>query len=257
MAAILELLAERSALSLFEVIDHLGVSAATARRDLADLDSQGLLTRTHGGARAVAEAAEVPVRLRAGRLPDVKERIARRAASLLPTGPYAVAIGGGTTAAAVAHALIYRPDLTIVTNSLSTANEISMRPNLRVIMTGGVVRSHSYELVGSLSEYAFSAMNIGTAFLGIDGISRAGGITTHDVIEARTNAAMIHNAQRTVIVADSSKIGRITLAKVAELGDDGKARGVDDLVTDDGADPLELEEIRDAGVEVHLVARAS
>lgn len=67
--------------------------------------------------------------------------------------------------------------------------------------------------------------------------------------------AMIHNAQRTVIVADSSKIGRITLAKVAELGDDGQARGVDDLVTDDGADPLALEEIRGAGVEVHTVPR--
>ncbi|GAA0291598.1 DeoR family transcriptional regulator [Kineococcus aurantiacus] len=247
LVAVLRLLGEQETVGLHRFVDELGVSVATVRRDLADLEAQGLLTRTHGGARTAASAVEVPVRLRAGTSHHLKQLIARRAATFLPEGPYAVAIGGGTTAAEVARALRFRPDLTIVTNSLTTAGEIGSRPNLRVLMTGGVVRPHSFELVGVLAENTFTALNVGTAFLGADGLSAAGGVTTHDETEARTNAAMIRSAQRTVVVADSSKVGRVTLARVAALD------GIDDVVTDEHADEAELERLRAAGPRVHVV----
>ncbi|WP_254782991.1 MULTISPECIES: DeoR/GlpR family DNA-binding transcription regulator [unclassified Curtobacterium] len=248
MLAVLELLSEQGAVSLQDLVTSLGVSAATARRDLADLEQQGLLTRTHGGARIAVPTAEIPVRLREGRSQAVKQRIGRAAAALLPDGPLAVAIGGGTTAATVARSLVFRNGLTIVTNSLTTAGEIGARPNLRVVMTGGTIRPHSFELVGVLAENAFGAMNVGAAFVGMDGVSAAGGATTHDEIEARTNAAMLRNAQRTIVVADSSKIGRTTLAPVVGM------QAVHDLVTDDGADRAELGRIADLGVRVHVVA---
>jgi DeoR family transcriptional regulator of aga operon len=247
MLRILELLGEHGQLSVQELVEKLSISPATARRDLSDLDRQGLLLRTSGGAQGNPSMTEVPVHLRVGKSQVSKQRIAQRAAALLPPGPYAIAIGGGTTAAAVAHALVERQQLTIVTNSLSTANEISMLPNLRVIMTGGIVRSSSYELVGRLAEQTFSAVNIGTAFLGADGVSLKGGITTHDEVEARTNAAMIRSAERTIVVADSSKIGRATFAQVAEVGE------IDDLVTDDGVDLEVIDELRSAGVRLHVV----
>ncbi|GAB2539748.1 DeoR/GlpR family DNA-binding transcription regulator [Brachybacterium huguangmaarense] len=248
MLAILDLLSERGDMSVDHLVQAMGTSPATVRRDIADLDRQGMLTRVPGGARPRPAAGEVPVRLRATRFPGRKLRIAQVAAALLPKGPGAIALGGGTTTAAVADTLVSRDDLTVVTNSLSIAHAISMHPNLRVIMTGGVVRSCSYELVGRLAEHAFTAMNIGTAILGADGVSARGGITTHDDIEAQTNAAMFRSAQRRVVVADSSKIGLVTLAQVAAIEE------IDDLVTDAAADPRTLAELRAAGCRVHVVA---
>lgn len=245
--AIITAVRERRSVGLDDLVRAFGVSAATIRRDLADLEDQGLLARTHGGARTLSPASEVPVGLRDSQYRDAKLLIARCAATLLPEGPCAVAIGGGTTAAGVARALMFRADLTVVTNSVTTASEIGGRPNLTVVVTGGVVRGHSLELVGALAESTFNAVTVGTAILGMDGVSVAGGATTHDGTEARTNSVMARRAHRVVVVADSSKIGRVTTARVADLGD------VDDLVTDDAADPDELDRIRRHGVRVHTV----
>jgi DeoR family transcriptional regulator of aga operon len=247
MRTVLSVLQEQEHVSLKALADELGVSAATLRRDLADLDEQGLLVRTHGGARALDSRNEIPVRLRDSHFREAKQRIARRAVEMIPSGPYAVAISGGTTTAEVARALGNRSDLTIVTNALPIAMECAARPRLRVIMTGGVVRLSSFEAVGPLSENTFNAVNVGTAILGTDGISVAGGVTTHDDTEARTNNAMVVNAQHVIVVTDGSKVGRVTLAKMADLSQ------VDALVTDSNADPAELERISAAGVEVHVV----
>jgi len=245
--ALLELLADRESVSLGVLSSELGVSAATIRRDLADLEDEGLLVRTHGGALSTGARGEVPVRLRDSQFKDAKRRIALRVATLIPSGPYAIAISGGTTTAAVAKALANRQRLTIVTNALTTAIEIASRPNLKVIMTGGVIRSSSFEVVGSLAENTFNAINVGTAILGTDGISAQGGATTHDETEARTNYAMVAHAQRVIVVADGSKVGRLTLARVAGLDE------IDDLVTDSSADAAELERIEAAGVTIHVV----
>lgn len=247
MLAALSMLNERGTVSLTELTQSLDVSAATIRRDLVDMEDQGLLVRTHGGARAYDSRHEVPVRLRDSQFREAKQRIARRAAELLPEGRYSVAISGGTTTAEVAKVLAVRPDLAIVTNSLTTVMEIASRPNLKVIMTGGVVRSSSYEAVGVLAENTFNAINVGTAILGTDGISAQGGATTHDETEARTNHAMVANAQRVMVVADGSKVGRLTLAKVADLSE------INVLVTDSTADRAELDRIAAAGVEIHVV----
>lgn len=250
MRRILQLLHEHSSRSLAELAEDLGVSAATLRRDLADLDEQGELVRTHGGARERGSRSEIPVRLRDSRFRHEKQVIARRAVDLIPAGPYALALSGGTTTAEVARALRHRSGLTVITNSLAIAMECVAWPRLQVLITGGVIRPSSLEAVGSLAEASFRAINVGTAILGTDGISAAGGVTTHDETEARTNHAMVAKAQRVIVVADGSKIGQATLAKMADLGE------VDDLVTDSSADPAALREIGDAGVTVHVVDAA-
>ncbi|MEB0004287.1 MULTISPECIES: DeoR/GlpR family DNA-binding transcription regulator [unclassified Cryobacterium] len=247
MRLVLSLLHEQTSMSQSALAEALGISAATLRRDLADLDEQGLLVRTHGGARALDARSEIPVRLRNTQFREAKQLIARRAVEMIPAGPYAIALSGGTTTAEVARALSNRSGLTIVTNSLTIALECAARPKLKVIMTGGVVRQSSFEAVGSLSENTFKAINVGTAVLGTDGISVSGGVTTHDETEARTNHAMVANAQRVIVVADGSKVGQVTLAKMADLSE------IDDFVTDSDADPAALQLIADAGVTVHIV----
>ncbi|MGZ4594381.1 MAG: alkaline phosphatase, partial [Actinomycetes bacterium] len=90
-------------------------------------------------------------------------------------------------------------------------------------------------------------LNVDIAFVGVDGVSAAAGLTTHDEVEAATNRAMIRSAQRTVVVTDSSKVGRRAFANIAAIS------AVTDLITDDGADPDECRAIQDAGVRVILV----
>lgn len=244
MADILDAIAERGEVSLADLTELFHGSAATLRRDLTVLAEQGLIVRTHGGAKAVGSIAELPVALRDTRFQEAKRRIALATSLRIPRERHAVALSGGTTTTGVARELVNHSDLTIVTNSLSIASLVSSYPRLKVVMTGGILRPQSLELVGVLAEGTFSAINIGTAILGADGVSASAGITTHDETEARTNHAMVAKAQRTLVVADGSKIGRVALARMAEVSD------VSMLITDDSADPVALQELRDVGVDV-------
>lgn len=247
MAGILDTLAERGEISLAELTVLFDSSAATLRRDLTVLADQGLIIRTHGGAKAAGSLAELPVALRDTRFQDAKRRIARAAAAHIPRERHAIALSGGTTTAGVARELVNHADLTIVTNSLSIASLAAPYPRLRVVMTGGILRPQSLELVGVLAEGTFNAVNVGTAILGADGFSAAAGVTTHDETEARTNHAMVAKARRTIVVADGSKIGGAALAQMAETA------SVTMLITDDSADPEELDNLRTAGVTVVVV----
>lgn len=241
---ILDLVAERGEVSLADLADTLGISPATARRDLADLADQHLVQRTHGGVMALDQGSELPVELRDTKFQEAKRAIARAVARRIPQERHAVALSGGTTTARVAVELTRHPLLTIVTNSLTIAELAHTHPALRVVVTGGLLRPQSLELVGTLAERTFGALNVGTAILGADGIAASAGVTTYDEIEARTNRAMVGSAERTIVVADGSKVGRLTLAQMVSLEE------VDTLVTDASADPGELERIRAAGVEV-------
>jgi DeoR family transcriptional regulator, aga operon transcriptional repressor len=243
LVRILDLVGDRGSVPLADLCETLGVSPATARRDLTDLAEQGLELRTHGGASAL-DRRELPVALRDTRYQEAQRAIAAATVALLPAERHVVALSGGTTTAGVARALDGRADLAVVTNSLSIANLLSGMDGVRLIMTGGFLRPQSLELVGALAEGAFTAVNVGTAVLGADGVSAAAGVTTHDETEARTNRAMVTKAQRTIVVADGSKIGRAALAQVAGV------ESIATLVTDASADPGELDLLRAAGVEV-------
>jgi DeoR family transcriptional regulator of aga operon len=246
LAVILDLVAERGSISLADLMATLGISAATGRRDLAELDGQGLLVRTHGGATVRDGQTELPVALRDTRFAEAKRKIARAMVARIPRDRYVVALSGGTSTAGVARELVGHRDITVVTNSLSIAGLLVGKRGVRVVMTGGFLRPQSLELVGALAEHTFNVVNVGTAILGADGISAASGVTTHDETEARTNQAMVAKAQRTVVVADGSKVGRIALAQMATIGQ------VAMLITDSSADGPELDRLRRAGVEVVL-----
>jgi DeoR family transcriptional regulator of aga operon len=248
VSAILERVSRHGSVDAGALAEEFDVSAATIRRDLQALEEQRLLARTHGGAVAVDVAYELPVRYRAGQHREEKALVAQRAAALLPRGPLTLGLTGGTTTFILARLLAARVDLTVVTNALNIAAELALRPRLKLIMTGGVSRTQSYELVGPIADQALAGLNMEVAVVGVDGISARGGLTTHDEIEAHTNAAMIRRAGRVMVVADGSKVGRNCLAGICAITD------VAVLVTDAGADPDHVEAIRKAGTEV-VIAR--
>lgn len=244
MVGILDLVAERGTVSMTELTKSLNISAATARRDLAELADRDALRRTHGGAAALDHGHEIPVALRDTRFQEAKRAIARAVIARLPGERCVIALSGGTTAACVARALANRRDIAVVTNSLTIANLLSDFSGVRVVMTGGFLRPQSLELVGALAENTFGTVNVGIAILGADGITAAVGVTTHDETEARTNRAMVEKAGQTIVVADGSKVGNVALASNADIGQ------ISMLVTDRSADAEELQRIRAAGVDV-------
>ena len=163
------------------------------------------------------------------------------------TDGMAIGLTGGTTTTEVARALAARPDLTVVTNALNIAVELAVRANLKLIVTGGVARSASYELVGPLADATLQGIYVDLAFVGVDGIDPARGLTTQNEVEAATDRALIARAGRTIVVADGSKLGHVAFALIAGL------ETVEELLTDADADPAEVERLRAAGLRVTLV----
>lgn len=250
--ALLELVLQQRTVRIDEVVEALGVSLATARRDLDVLAEQQLVTRTRGGAAALPGSADLPLRYKSVRHPDEKRRIASAAAGLIGQGEV-VGLNGGTTTTEVARELAVAPalqsgpgerSLVVVTNAVNIANELTIRPHIEVMVTGGVARTRSYELTGRLAELMLAEIRIDTLFLGVDAIDPEFGAATHSDREAAINALFVARASRVVVVADASKIGRSALARICPM------QKVDTLITDGRLRAATLRALEATGVDV-------
>ena len=239
--AILDLLTRNGFVDVPGLQRALGCSEATIRRDLDLLQREGRLRRTHGGA-VLDGHRERALTIRVAEKVEEKEAIARAAVEMVPDFA-AVGIGGGTTTQHVARALAGRPGLTVVTNAINIAAELAGKP-IRIIVTGGELRANTYELVGPLAEPTASQLHLDLIFVGVDGLSVEGGLTTHDPVEARVDRVLIDRANEVVVVADHSKLGRKTFACIAPL------EVAHTLVTDRQADPEVVRELERAGLRV-------
>ena len=254
-SALLTLLAEHGRLTVAQVVEALGVSEATVRRDFGELAAQQLVTRTHGGVVATAVAYDLPARYKSATGDSPKERVAAAAADLAVEGSV-VGFNGGTTTSATARRLAARSDLatsserpaiTVVTNALNIATEMVLRPFIRCVSLGGVARPESYELSGPLASMVLSELWLDTVYLGVDGVSAVGGATCRHEGEAGINALMVQRADRVVVVATGEKIGHRAFARICP------APAIDVLVTDSSASTAAIEELRSVGVDVHVV----
>ncbi|WP_460520772.1 DeoR/GlpR family DNA-binding transcription regulator [Humibacter antri] len=252
LRAVLDLLAETGSVEIDEIVDRLGVSTATARRDLDALAAEQLLARTRGGATAQSVAYDLPLRYKREQNAKQKQAIAKAASDLVPMGAV-VGLTGGTTSTAVAGALAARADLaqpsprhglTVVTNAINIAAELVMRPRIRTVVTGGVVQPRSYELVGPYSDEVLAQIAMDFAFIGVNGIDPVFGATVHDEREAAINALMARRAERAVVIADSSKIGTRAFATVASL------EAFETLITDVGISDRHRAAFEVAGITV-------
>ncbi len=173
--ALLELLTETGRISVEEAADRLVVSQATIRRDFDQLAQQQMITRTRGGAVVNGVSYDLPLRYKSAKHASEKQRIGAAAAALVAPA-MVVGLTGGTTTTEVARALASRPDLagtgpdgpqlTVVTNALNIANELIVRSRMKIVVTGGVIRPQSYELVGPLATGILRELTLDLAFLG-------------------------------------------------------------------------------------------
>lgn len=212
---ILSELARRGAVSVDELATALGVSEATVRRDLRALEQTGLLRRTYGGAALADQGDELPYHFKVTAFLPEKRRIGAAAAAMIQPGQV-IGCTGGTTVAQVIRALKGRP-VTIVTNSVTVATELAASSDTEVIVTGGALRNRSYELVGPIAQRAIQDFYLDVALIGVDGLSLEHGLTTYNHLEAYVNRAFIERARETWVVADHSKLGRVTPAVIAPL----------------------------------------
>lgn len=263
---ILELVADRGRIDVDALAGELEVSTATIRRDLDHLAQQQFLTRTRGGAVAHGVAYDLPLRYKTSRRATAKQRIGRAAAELVTAG-MVVGLNGGTTATEVARAIATRADLqtsaqhagsgpairpvdqavTVVTNAVNIAGELTIRPHIKIVVTGGVARQQSYELARPLARHILSDVSLDIAFLGVDAIDLDAGATAHHEGEASINDLMASRARRVVVIADSSKVGAHAFARIRPIGD------VDLLITDRGITADAVRAFEDADVEVLAV----
>ncbi|MQA61448.1 MAG: DeoR family transcriptional regulator [Actinophytocola sp.] len=249
--ALLELLAEHGRLGVDDAAAELEVSAATIRRDLDTLAKQQLLTRTHGGAVPNSTAYDLPLRYKSAKRASEKQRIGQAAAALVAPGAI-VAGNGGTTTTEVARALAIRGDLpegessriTFVTNALNIANELTVRPHMKIVVTGGVARAQSYELIGPLATGILEQLSLDMVFLGVNALDVELGACAHNEGEARINTLMVSRARQVVVVADSSKLGKHAFARICPIDD------VDVLVTDSDAPEPVTARFEEAGLRV-------
>ncbi|MGH3433404.1 MAG: DeoR/GlpR family DNA-binding transcription regulator [Thermocrispum sp.] len=249
---LLELLTERGELDVDDAAVALAVSAATIRRDLDTLAEQQLLTRTHGGAVPNATAYDLPLRYKSVRQAEEKQLIGRAAAALVTPGAI-IGSNGGTTTTEVARAIATRADLqqapdglpiTFVTNALNIANDLTVRPHIKVVVTGGVARTQSYELIGPLAQGILNNLSLDIVFLGVDALDVSHGASAHHEGEASINTLMASRARQVVIVADASKLERHAFSRICPIDD------VDVLVTDRSAPADVLDRFSSAGLTV-------
>jgi DeoR family transcriptional regulator of aga operon len=247
LGLILQRLNEHGSVGVSGLATELKVSEASVRRDLHLLEEQKLLTRTHGGAVASGVLYELPMRYRGGQRYDAKRAIALHATSLVASDVASVGLNGGSTTTEVGRALGSRTGLRVVTNALNIASELAVRANIELVVCGGSARAESYELVGPLAELTLSNINLDVAIIGVDGISTSAGFTTHHEVEAHTNRALLRAAERVIVVADSSKIGKRGFAKIADIA------AASDIVTDSHAAPKDVAALERLGPKVHAV----
>lgn len=254
LSALADFVVERGSVRVEDVVTSLGISLATARRDLDALAEQQLIIRTRGGASANPSTGEVPLRYRMVRMPNEKASIATKAAALVRPGEV-VAFNGGTTTTAAAHELgvriarepaFEREPVTVVTNAVNIANDLTIRPQVRVVVTGGVARTRSYELVGPLATAILPSISIDTLFLGVQAIDPVHGVFNHTEDEAAVNMGLARASRRTIVVADSSKLGSSAFARICGIED------LHALITDAGAAPEQLDQLRGRGLQIIL-----
>jgi len=247
---ILAQLRQSGSVSLEDLMASLKASAPSIRRDLARLESQGLVRRTHGGVTLVEELLYEPFRFdvsflnREQHFRREKRRIAAAAAEMIKEGE-TVGFTPGTTTTRVARNIRHRSKISVITNALNIAMELCNMPGLKTFVTGGNVRwAWSFSLAGQAAIDSLKNRYMDKLFLSATGIDAERGVTTNEADEAATFRAMAEQAKQVVLVGDSSKLGLVSPSLICPI------KSVHILVTDTGATDETVEKFTRRGVEV-------
>jgi DeoR family transcriptional regulator of aga operon len=240
----LGLLQEKGELSVVELSERTGASPMTIRRDLQVLEQEGVLRRVHGGAISLMSRGDLPpYSVREKRAMEAKKRIGQAAASMIGERE-TVIIDVGTTTLEAARALRGRRNLTVITPSLHIANVLAREQGIRLMVTGGTVTQGDLSLIGDLAEDAFVRLRFDTLVMGVGGVDAEVGCTEFNSDDARVKRAALATVRRCIVVADSSKLGVVTFARVCPLDSVGV------VITDAGAQPEQVAALESTHVEV-------
>lgn len=245
--ALVVLARQQGRVAVSEAADQFHVTQETVRRDLESLDRAGLLRRVHGGAVPLQalHLGDLPLADREQTASAEKDRIAAAALRFVPTrATAAVVLDAGTTTGRLAALLPVTTTLTIYTNSVPAAADLSARTTAAVHMLGGSIRGITQAAVGSTAVETLRRLRADVAFLGTNGLTVAHGLSTPDPDEAEVKRAMLSAATRVVVLADSRKVGAESLVSFGSL------RHVDVLVTDEGISDADRETLTAQGIEV-------
>tara|TARA_B100000378_G_C18004628_1_gene398475 strand:+ start:265 stop:1017 length:753 start_codon:yes stop_codon:yes gene_type:complete len=244
---ILDLLKKEKHVKVATLCERLDVSAVTIRKDLKLLEDKGLLFRTHGGAslenpymneRDVIEKASISA--------EEKSAIAEAAALRVQEND-SIIIASGTTVQQLGKAIKPKGKLNVITSSLLVAIELMKHRDIDIIQLGGNIRHRSGSVTGHYAEHILNHISSHQFFMGVDGIDLDFGCTTTNIEEAILNKKMMEAAQKTIILADSSKFGKRSLAKICELDE------ISEIITDKDLSTADAERIREMGIKLTLV----
>jgi DeoR family transcriptional regulator, fructose operon transcriptional repressor len=244
--AIADLVTRRGRLSVNDLAQEYAVTTETVRRDLSVLERAGIVRRVHGGAIPAQSLTVLEIGLhdRDQSRADEKERIAKAAIDLLPTTGGSVLLDAGTTTARLATVIPRDLKLTIVTNAVPVAARLAGLANVDLHMLPGRVRRTTQAAVGEDTVAALQMLRADVAFLGTNGLTLRHGLSTPDYSEAAAKRAMVKCAQRVIVLADSSKVGREHTIRFADLSE------VDVFVTDSGITDRDANALRRNDIEV-------
>jgi DeoR family transcriptional regulator of aga operon len=239
-------------ISVQELVEQVGTSAPSIRRDLARLEKRGLVLRTHGGATLVEPLLYEPFRhdtsfqARLLRSADAKRRIGLAAAELVGEKE-TIGLTAGTTTTQVGRSLRHRRGVSVITNAVNIGMELSNQPAIKTMLTGGTLAwAWTFALAGQPALNFLRDVYLDKAFIGVTGFDLERGITTLESEEAAVSLAMIRNARQVIVVADSKKIGTISPALICPIS------SVHKLVTDTDLPDEIHQQLLARGIEVVL-----
>ena len=234
---------QKNTVMIRELSKSLNVSTNTIRRDLENLEKQGVLRRTHGGAVFVDSNQSMPYETRSREGLTEKEKIGRKAATLVRASG-TVIIDAGTTTRQLALYLRGISKLTVLTNSLEIAEILSQNPNIIVIVSGGILQVSSRHLIGIPAEQFFSTIRVDQLFTSANAITLEEGLLSSNLHIVPIKRKMMEAAKETIIIADSSKFNQTGIGLIAPLSAAQK------LITDAGIEPEVADKIREMGIEL-------
>ena len=241
--AILELLRRDGRVLVVDLARQFHTSQVTIRKDLEILHVQGRVHRTHGGALPARDGALEDPTLREKEKLHRKEKLQIAAAARMVAEGQVVILDSGTTTTGIARALRNFQNLTIITNAVNIAAELS-GSTVEVILTGGNLRKNSFSLVGPIAEETLHRLHADILFLGVDGFDVQYGLSTPNLLEAKVNRAMIEISKTAVAVCDSSKFGKRSLSLIAP------PTSLQHVITDSGIPKADLSALKKSGIEV-------